>query len=209
MARHQRAWVIGAVSSAALVLLSYLFLDRTLATLSHDHLHGIEWFVWLTYIPEPFVLVACAALVIAASRRIAGASIGWLDDLMLRAGISVIVASAIKDQLKWVFGRTWPETWINANPSYFGDGSYGFHPFAGGVAYSSFPSGNTSLILSFVSVLWILCPRMRWLSVALAVAVPVGLIGADYHWLSDIIAGGAFGTAVGVVAATLGRAARI
>jgi membrane-associated phospholipid phosphatase len=142
---------------------------------------------------------------IVALRWIVRARLGWLDDLTLRAGLGVIVALALKDQVKWVFGRTWPETWIDDNPSYFGDGTYGFQPFTGGLAYSSFPSGHMATVLAFVAVFWLLWPRMRGPCAVLAGATSVGLLGANYHWLSDIIAGGALGTAVGVLAATIGR----
>jgi len=41
--------------------------------------------------------------------------------------------------------------------------------------------------------------------VILALAVAVGLLGADYHWLSDIMAGAIVGVATGVAAAKIGR----
>ena len=56
-----------------------------------------------------------------------------------------------------------------------------------------------------MATLWVIWPRWR-LAYAIAVALPViGLIGADYHWISDIIAGGALAAAIGVVAARIGR----
>jgi membrane-associated phospholipid phosphatase len=41
--------------------------------------------------------------------------------------------------------------------------------------------------------------------VILALAVAIGLLGADYHWLSDIVAGATVGVATGVAAAKIGR----
>ena len=32
---------------------------------------------------------------------------------LMTCSISLIVAEAAKNQLKYDFGRTWPETWIN------------------------------------------------------------------------------------------------
>jgi membrane-associated phospholipid phosphatase len=113
----------------------------------------------------------------------------------------------LKEELKWAFGRTWPETWIRAspNPSYFGNGTYGFFPFHGGQGYASFPSGHTTAITAFAGAVWILWPKLRWLALALALAVAIGLLGADYHWLSDIIAGAIVGGSTGIAAARLGR----
>ena len=45
----------------------------------------------------------------------------------------------------------------------------------------------------------------RWLGVPLALAVAIGLLGANYHWLSDILAGAIVGVTAGVVAAKVGR----
>jgi hypothetical protein len=39
------------------------------------------------------------------------------------AAVNVVLMSWIKDGLKWVFGRPWPETWIDNNQSLIGDGS--------------------------------------------------------------------------------------
>ena len=54
-----------------------------------------------------------------------------------------------------------------------------------------------------VSVLWICYPRWRVLYAVAVAVVVVGLIGADYHFLSDIIAGGFIGTTTGWFAVLL------
>ena len=55
---------------------------------------------------------------------------------------AILIAGVLTHELKEVFGRAWPETWIDKNPSYFGNGAYGFFPFHGGRGYASFPSGH-------------------------------------------------------------------
>jgi membrane-associated phospholipid phosphatase len=99
------------------------------------------------------------------------------------------MADAIKDQLKFMFGRTWPETWVENNPSFIRDGVYGFNWFHGGAGYRSFPSGHMAVTCAVVGVIWIWYPRLRPLCAFVALAVAGGLIGADYHFLSDILAG--------------------
>ncbi len=125
----------------------------------------------------------------------------------MRVACAILIAWALKEELKFGFGRTWPETWIKCcpNPSYFGDGTYGFFPFTGGQGYASFPSGHTTAITAFAGSLWFLWPKLRWLGIVLTLAVVIGLLGADYHWLSDIIAGGILGGTTGAVAANIGR----
>ena len=90
------------------------------------------------------------------------------------------------------------------NPSYFGNGVYGFFPFHGGQGYASFPSGHTAAATAFAGSLWFLWPQLRWLGILLTLCVVIGLLGADYHWLSDIIAGGVLGATTGAVAANIG-----
>ena len=120
--------------------------------------------------------------------------------------MSVIVAEATKAQLKFVFGRTWPKTWINNNPSFLHDGIYGFNFFHGGPEYASFPSGHMAVTCAVISVLWVYYPTSRILYVVATLAVACGLIGANYHFLSDVIAGCFVGISTGWITMSLWHA---
>ena len=52
------------------------------------------------------------------------------------------------------------------------------------------------------AVLWLRIPKLRPWWVLLVAAVAVGLFGADFHWVGDMVAGTFLGTlcATGVVA---------
>ena len=50
----------------------------------------------------------------------------------LLCSLSLIIAEITKAQLKLMFGRTWPDTFVNDNPSFLRDGAYGFNFFHGG-----------------------------------------------------------------------------
>ena len=126
-----------------------------------------------------------------------------VEAIVLLCALSLVIASAIKNQLKIVFGRTWPETWVRNNPSLIHDGVYGFHPFKMGSAYESFPSGHTTAIVAVMSVLWVCYPRFRVLYTLIIVAVVVGLLGADFHFLSDCIAGAFIGASTGWIVVML------
>jgi membrane-associated phospholipid phosphatase len=119
---------------------------------------------------------------------------------LMTCSISLIVAEAAKNQLKYDFGRTWPERWINNNPSLISNGAYGFNFFHGGPGYSSFPSGHMTVICAVTSVLWIYYPKLRVLYALVVAAIALGLLGADYHFVSDIIAGVLLGTVTGWLA---------
>jgi membrane-associated phospholipid phosphatase len=55
-------------------------------------------------------------------------------------------------------------------------------------------------------VLWIVYPKWRPLYALVVLVVAVGLIGANYHFLSDVIAGGFVGTSTGWMTAALWQA---
>ena len=57
-----------------------------------------------------------------------------------------------------------------------------------------------------VSVLWIYFPRLRALSAFAGLAVAIGLIGANYHFLSDVIAGAFVGISTGWMMTSLWKA---
>jgi membrane-associated phospholipid phosphatase len=116
----------------------------------------------------------------------------------------VLVAVSIKDQAKFAFGRLWPETWVYGNPSWIANGAYGFAPFHGGAGWSSFPSGHMTVITAPMVVLALAQPRWRWIAAIPVALVAIGLFGADYHFVGDMIAGTLLGwvcaaIAVGVV----------
>ena len=190
----------------AATALAYFLGDRQLAAALKPITGGVAFFPKLTHIVDILGPLASVGVAVTAARAMARGSLSPAEWTVLRIACAILIAWALKEELKWVCGRTWPETWLKpANPSYFGDGTYGFFPFHGGQAYASFPSGHTTAITALAGSLWVLCPRLRWLGAGLALCVVVGLLGADYHWLSDCIAGGTLGSTVGAVAAKIGR----
>jgi len=141
-----RNWSLGLLGTAIAVTVSYLWLDRPIAQLAHDQLQHFHLFEKLTLIPEALTPLAIAAFIVLGLRGLTRHSLSRFQTVMLLSGVSLAVAVIIKDQLKFAFGRPWPETWTRNNPSFIRDGAYGFHPFHGGGGYASFPSGHTTMI---------------------------------------------------------------
>lgn len=200
-----RVWIAGAIATPILVVFSYFAIDRPLATFAYQNLK--PWrrqFDWLTHIIDPFATLGLVLLAFVAVVFVRGGTPGGALQKTMRVAIALCIATVAKDQLKYAFGRLWPETWILNNPSWFRDGAYGFFPFHGGPGWAAFPSGHTTIAFALASSLWFVWPRGRGLYALGAALVVVGLIGANYHWLSDIIAGAALGTAVGAVSAQYG-----
>src|SRR5713101_5490079 len=190
-------WSIEFFLMVLAVVVSYVWLDRPIALFVHDQFQHFDLFRKLTYIPEivtPLVLLAFAAIGLHA---LIGRKLPKLETVAVLAAASLSVANAVKDQLKFAFGRTWPETWVRNNPSFIHDGVYGFNPFHGGPGFASFPSGHTTAICAVMAVLWICYPRFRLIYVLAIAAVAIGLVGADFHFLGDVIAGGFLGVSTG------------
>jgi membrane-associated phospholipid phosphatase len=199
-------WLIGLFATVVAVTISYLWLDRPLALLAHAHTGERETFARFTHIPDPFIPAACIVFVACGLWVFAGRMLSRPMTVGALASVSVIVAETIKSGLKFVFGRLWPDTWVQNNPSFIHDGAYGFNFFHGGAGYASFPSGHTTVTCALISVLWMLYPYWRPFYAAIVLAVAVGLIGANYHFLSDVIAGGFLGTSTGWMTVAIWRA---
>ena len=188
-----RNWAIEFCLTGAAVVLSYFWLDRPIALFVHEHLRGFDAFAMLTYVPAITIPLAVAAFTAVALRVLSGRALSRLQTVIVLAGASLAVSEAIKVQLKYAFGRTWPETWVRDNPSFIRDGVYGFYPFHGGPGFAAFPSGHMSAICALLSVFWVCYPRLRVLYALVMAVVGIGLIGADFHFLSDVIAGAFLG----------------
>jgi membrane-associated phospholipid phosphatase len=199
-------WLVALLLTAAAVTVCYLWLDRPLALLVHGLKEYRETFARFTHFPDPLIPLAALAFVVLGLWVLAGRPLAKPAEAGVLCSISLIVAETIKSWLKFVFGRLWPDTWIENNPSFIHDGAYGFNPFHGGPGYASFPSGHTAATCALIAVLWILYPKLRPLYALVVLAVAVGLIGANYHFLSDVIAGGFLGTSTGWMTIVLWRA---
>jgi membrane-associated phospholipid phosphatase len=192
---------------AALVVVCYFFVDCPVAYYVHERdfaAHpALKWMTDPPPIVQTWVPVVLAAL---AVRRAWGPFRPW-ERATVAACVGLVLADQFKDTLAYAFGRTWPETWVNDNPSLIRDGAYGFHPFHGGRGYESFPSGHTARTVGAAAVVWIAAPRWRWACVAGTAAVGAGLVGMNYHFVGDVVAGGFVGGIVGAYTAHFCRAA--
>ena len=113
------------------------------------------------------------------------------------SALSLAISDILENWLKFAFGRTWPETWVQNNPSLIKDGVHNFNPFHGGPGFAAFPSGHMVAICSIMSVFWFLYPRCRLIYTICIGAVFIGQLGANYHFVSDLMAGGFLGFSVG------------
>ena len=203
--RLARLYVGAFVACVVLTILAIVFVDRAVSTWAHT-LNRPAPLEWLTHIIDPFVPAASIALAGVAMAALFGWRPGPFGRTIIALCIAVLVATVLKEELKFLFGRTWPETWVANNPSWIHDGVYRFEPLHGGRGWAAMPSGHMTIITAPCTVLWLLAPRIwRWLWAALILAVAVGLIASDYHFVGDMIAGTFLGWACGIGAVVLTR----
>jgi membrane-associated phospholipid phosphatase len=104
----------------------------------------------------------------------------------LRLAATVLpVAYIVKTLLKFVFGRTNPRSWLIHNQPLT------FHWFDR--SSSSFPSGHMLVFVAFGAAVLFYYPKYRRLVMILLCLLGIALVGTDYHFLSDVIAGAYFG----------------
>ena len=177
-----------------LVIACIVFIDRPVERLvvAHHHLRPLfQAMAVPSLLPLP---LAGLYLCFAAWRRLTGHPAWPGARIFLAASLATLAATAAKDELKFLFGRPWPESWMKY-------GVYAFHPLATYWWYGGFPSGHTAYITGPVGVLWQMAPTLRPLWAALVAMVMVGLVGAGYHFVGDVIAG--FMTGLAAAAGTL------
>ena len=200
-----QTWLASLAATAVAAAIAYAWIDRPVSFYAHDHFAQYRIFGELPKLSEALFVIAAVVFVLAGAAALTGRRLRRWQSVTLLASVSLIASETIKQQLKYVFGRTWPETWTNDNPSLIRDGVFGFHPFHSGSWYGSFPSGHTAAMCAVMAVFWLCYPRVRPLCGAFVALVVGGLIGANFHFVSDIIVGGFVGASTGYCTVLLWR----
>ncbi|ABZ77750.1 phosphoesterase PA-phosphatase related [Shewanella halifaxensis HAW-EB4] len=188
-------------------IFSVLLLDRPLSTWLHHNIDASAIFKPLSQMPLLFE--GLSAIIILACLNSA-----WrkkLASMALTLMLTIVIASIARVGGKFVFGRTWPETWLHteagSNLSWIHNGVEGFHPFAMGTAYNSFPSGHALFTFALVSVFWWHFPKLYWLWLLAMLGAIAGQLGQNYHFLGDLLAGATLGVFCAQLSIALSRAA--
>ena len=124
---------------------------------------------------------------------------------------AIVVQAVVVSTLKFLTDRAAPFPNGNSHTkhvssSFLGHDSndptdFDFNPFhvSGGV---NWPSGHTASMFALVSALVAYYPDEIWIAAIgypMALAVGVGMIEANYHWVSDVVAGALIGHVIGWV----------
>jgi len=209
MTRLFKVWFIGLILTSAFVVLSFHWFDRPIALWIYE-IFG-EHPTPTQVVDRIFSIPRMTAIVFAMYGLIAimGRRFSKLETAVAVCTMSTLATLVIKDQLKFVFGRTWPDTWRPGITSFVHDNVYGFNFFHAGKAFESFPSGHAATAAALLSVVWILFPHLRVICAIGVVAVDIGLVAVNQHFLGDVVAGSFLGVSTGLFTIALWRAGEL
>jgi membrane-associated phospholipid phosphatase len=206
MTRTFKVWLGSLLVIALSALISVLWFDKPIALLVYDIFGGRHLSPDVAVSPGLSIPLASAAIfVVCGLAAVMGRRSSRLGTAVLLCDISMLAADAVKNQLKFVFGRTWPDSWGPQILSLIRDQTYGFHFFQYGLSFESFPSGHAAVAAAAMSVLWILYPRLRAVWGAAIVIADVGLVALNLHFLSDVVVGSFVGVSTGLFTVALWR----
>ena len=200
-------WTIAFAICGVCVTVSYFLIDGPVAYFAHYELRGyIRVFDLVGRLPKLLSPLIILSTLVLAVRSVLGRSLTEMQTCVVLSALSLAISDILENWLKLAFGRTWPETWVQDNPSFIRDGVYSFNPFHGGQGFAAFPSGHMVAISAIMSVFWFLRPRFRPIYGICIATVFIGQLGANYHFVSDLIAGGFLGFLIGRIIIALWNA---
>ena len=194
-----RNWCVGLAITIVGVIASYLWLDQPIAFFVHRNVTDKTIFVLLQRVSIAFLLLSLLVLAWCGLWALMDRPFSRVQSVGFACSLSFIATNFINNQLKYAFGRTWPDTWIENNPSLIRNGVFGFNPFHGGPGFASFPSGHVAAVCAVITVLWWSYTSWRPIYLACVAAVAIGLVGANYHFLSDILSAIFVGVSAGYI----------
>ncbi len=99
-------WLLSLATAAMASAIAYLWLDRPIALLVHVQLPHHDAFARLTHFPDPLIPLAVIAFIGLGLWSLSGRPLSKFHAATLVCSLSLIMAEATKNQLKFVFGRT-------------------------------------------------------------------------------------------------------
>ena len=200
------SWLVALAIGAVVVAACYAWVDRPVALWVYAHQSRLvtkEDLSGIARIPNPAALVSVVVFVLLGIWRLARWPFGKLERAALASSGSVLIGEAIKDILKWVFGRPSPDLWEMSSLSATAAQNYQLHWFNGVEPFNSFPSGHMTAAAAVIAVLWMRYPKFRAIYALCLIVVATGLVALNFHFLADVIAGALLGATIGIIVSDL------
>jgi undecaprenyl-diphosphatase len=196
MTANGRRWLIGPAVTAA-ILLAFTVDQPIARAMNGINPHILRVAAFVTWFGQGGVVLYPTGILVligTALRYLRPDLAGRLNGpirAMAIIFIAVAAAGLADDALKIIFGRARPYLWLKGDMSGFGFFRYG-------AKFASFPSGHTTTSFAAALAFGAFSPRWKPLFLAAALAIATSRIMLDVHYLSDVIAGAALGSLVGV-----------
>ena len=196
-----RAILFSNLSIFIAILVAYFFIDRPLCEWIYFHQTPLHLAFLKSIVEWPPIVTALAPILLLISP---GIRVGKGRDTMILVCLTVLFCFVLKNELKWVFSRDWPLTWIHNNPAWISNHAYGFQWFKGPVfegndATGSFPSGHTAIAFATLFPIGLMYRRVFMFCVILACLEGLSMVCFDYHFLSDVFAGAWLGVICSII----------
>ena len=188
-------WLVAAMLAAALV--AHFAADEALArTAQANRLVESQVLQWTTELGEAgwWLVPAGVVFAVAAAHRQHNRA-RWAFAMIAAVGGSGIVVNL----LKMAIGKSRPKL-------LFDEGRLDFTPFSYGHAVNGFPSGHATTCAAAAVVLALAFPRGRAAFLAAGFALALTRVAIHAHYLSDVCAGFALGTACALLTFRVWRA---
>jgi membrane-associated phospholipid phosphatase len=196
MYRTINLWLLSLVSTTAFVIISVRWFDKPIAAFFGGVIkrESFEFADRILAIPN----VAAVLFILLGLSAIGRRRFSKVEAVVAICIICVLITTVIKDQLKFVFGRSWPYL--------LQYDVYEFNFFKSERFLESFPSGHAAVAAAILSVVWTRAPKARGACAIAILAADLGLVVLDLHFLSDVVAGTFVGVSVGLFTTALWEA---
>lgn len=197
MPKTFKAWVVSLAAVALFTWISFLWIDRPVALWVAKVFGERQVPVGLSETQIlSLPLITSVLFVVLGGAAVAGRRFSKLEMVIVMCVVSTLATIVVKDQLKLMFGRTWPDSWGPGILSLVQNNAYGFHFFHSGNAFESFPSGHSSVAAAILSLPYILFPKLRIGCAMCLLVIDVGLVILNLHFVGDVIAGNFVGYSI-------------
>ena len=191
-----------------LIVFCYLYVDRSFVYLmvkydSHKYMNVL--FIFSDQITKIIGYLLLVIFLISGLFLIVGKRLSKLNYNLILIIVSVALSQLMKDYLKHIFGRYWPDTFTHNNLSLVKNHAYGFNFMQGGSTLGSFPSGHAAYIMSFSVALWFAFPKLRVFSIILPILVIFAQATLYFHFISDLLAGSLVGFISAIMVVSLSK----
>jgi membrane-associated phospholipid phosphatase len=189
MHRTIHVWILFLISTTAFVFISARWFDAPIARffekIIQREILPIDLVDRILSIPS-IGAILFTGLGLSA---ISGRRFSRIEKIIALCVIVTLITTVVKDQLKFIFGRSWPSLLLQQDV-------YGFHFFQSGKLWESFPSGHAAVAAALLSVVWTFMPKLRAACTIVVFAADLALVVLYLHFLSDVVAGTFVGVSV-------------